>query len=177
MKRFFLHLTLALSLGMLLFTSFGCDPDATYTTVYVVRHAEKIDASDPQSLLSPAGHARAEALSDRLSGIELSGVYATNIERTQQTAAPTAEAQGLDITIFPWQDHEDMVADLLANHAGGVVLVVGHSNTVSPTIETLHGEAVEVGENDYNNLWLVLHSSNGTAGVTVVPYGAPNPAP
>lgn len=169
-SRTLISLLLSMGFALLLFTGSGCDPDATYTTVYVVRHAEKENPEDPNSLLSAVGHQRAEALVDRLSDSGITGVYASDYERTQQTVAPTAEALGLEISIFPWQQHEDMVADMLTHHSGSAVLVAGHSNTVSPIIETLGGDPVTVGEEEYDNLWIVIHSSNGTAGVAHVTY-------
>ena len=71
--------------------------DTTTTTFIVVRHAEKVDASrDPD--LSPAGHARAQALAATLGERELAAAYATEFKRTSQTLAPSAEARGMAIT-------------------------------------------------------------------------------
>ena len=60
--------------------------------VFVVRHAEKADLSDPDTPLSPAGEQRAQALAKSLQGERVKAVYATEFKRTQQTAQPTAKA-------------------------------------------------------------------------------------
>jgi broad specificity phosphatase PhoE len=57
------------------------------STIFVVRHAEKADATkDPD--LSEAGRARAEALAKALRDAKIAAIYATEFKRTQQTAAP-----------------------------------------------------------------------------------------
>ena len=71
--------------------------DTAAVTFIVVRHAEKVDASrDPD--LSPAGHARAQALAASLGERELAAAYATEFKRTSQTLAPRVEARDLAIT-------------------------------------------------------------------------------
>ena len=99
--------------------------DAGTTTYIVVRHAEKVDASrDPD--LSPAGHARAQALAATLGERELAAAYATEFKRTSQTLAPSAEARGMAITPYPaGQPATEFAARLRARHPRGSGLIAG----------------------------------------------------
>lgn len=111
------------------------------TQVVVVRHAEKsgLPADDPD--LSPEGQARAQALARLLQPADVSTIIVTSYRRTQQTAAPLASQQG----VTPWviapgkggmAVHVQQVVEAV-NRASGVVLVVGHSNTVPAIVAAL----------------------------------------
>jgi len=132
--------------------------------VYLVRHAEKgsDDPRDPS--LAEAGAARAEALAGALRHAGLEAVYATPYRRTQQTAAPTATASAVEVTVRPVAGPVDADAaafaeELRARHAdGGAVLVVGHSNTIPPLAAALLRGAAPVApmsEAEYDRLMLV----------------------
>ena len=129
--------------------------------IVVVRHAEKADQStDP--VLSAEGTARAEALAKALRSLDVKAVYVTQYQRTALTGAPLAKAAGLS-TI---QVHSDASADLVERmkkeHPADVVLTVGHSNSV-PRILKLLGvaETIELGDNDYDNLFIVVPGASG----------------
>lgn len=68
------------------------------TTIVVVRHAERADAT-ANSNLSAAGLARAQALVQVVDDVGLDAVYSTEFCRTAQTAQPTAVAEGLVLNI------------------------------------------------------------------------------
>lgn len=67
------------------------------TTVYIVRHAEKVNETDTTDL-SPAGHQRALALADTLARQGIDSIFTTPTRRTRQTAAPLAKG----LTSRPW---------------------------------------------------------------------------
>ncbi|TBR23721.1 hypothetical protein EPO15_05445, partial [bacterium] len=81
-------------------------------SVFIVRHAERADAKADKSLLSRKGKKRAELLSKVLGGVPLKAVYTTEYERTQQTAGPTAKAQGLAVTVTDSEKAADLAAEL-----------------------------------------------------------------
>jgi 2,3-bisphosphoglycerate-dependent phosphoglycerate mutase len=112
------------------------------TQVVIVRHAEKgaDDANDPD--LSEAGHRRAHAL---LAAIRAAGVtspvaalYATPYRRTRQTLTPAASELTLPVTVVD-ADAAALAHAIRTQHAGEVVVVVGHSNTVPKLIAALGG--------------------------------------
>ena len=82
--------------------------------IVVVRHAERSDAgsggmaADPE--LSAAGQARAKALAAMLKDEKLTAIDPTEYKRTQQTAAPTASAQGLTTTTIEASDTPALLA-------------------------------------------------------------------
>ena len=135
------------------------------TEYIVVRHAEKgtDDARDPS--LSEAGTARAQSLARLLADTPLQAAYATAYKRTRQTSQPTTTARGLAVTTYDAKlPIATFVAQLRTAHAGGTVLVVGHSNTVPEIVSALSGQLVEpMPETAFDRLYRVTIDSSGAA--------------
>jgi 2,3-bisphosphoglycerate-dependent phosphoglycerate mutase len=127
---------------------------AAQSTIFIVRHAEKADATkDPD--LSEAGRARAEALAKMLKDKNITAIYATEFKRTQQTAAPLAKALGITVTTLPAKDNAALIAKLRT--LNGNALVVGHGNTIPDLVKALGiSEPINIGENDYDNLFEIV---------------------
>ena len=127
---------------------------AAQSTVFIVRHAEKADATkDPD--LSEAGRARAEALAKMLQDANITAIYATEFKRTQQTAAPLAKALGITVTTLPAENSAALIAKLRSSN--GNALVVGHGNTIADLIKALGiSEPTTIADNDYDNLFAVV---------------------
>jgi broad specificity phosphatase PhoE len=123
-------------------------------TIFIVRHAEKADASkDPD--LSEAGRGRAEALAKVLRDANIAAIYATEFKRTQETAAPLAKALGIRITTVPAKDSATLIAKLRSSN--GNALVVGHGDTIPDLIKALGiSEAINIWQNDYDNLFEIV---------------------
>ena len=134
----------------------------------VVRHAEKgaDDARDPS--LSAVGNARAQSLARLLADVPVDAVYATNYNRTQQTAWPTATARGVAVTTYDARlPVATFVAQLRAAHTEGTVLVVGHSDTVPEIVFALSGQPIEaMPDTAFDRLYRVTVGSSGV--VTLV---------
>ena len=130
---------------------------APVTTVILVRHAQRASAEkDPP--LAAEGEARAQALARVLRNSGLTAIYTTTYLRTKQTAAPTAELLKVaPVAIEPGATFAaDMAAKILAEHKGGTVLVVGHSNTTPQVMKALGIETVpKIEESEYDNLFVV----------------------
>jgi 2,3-bisphosphoglycerate-dependent phosphoglycerate mutase len=133
------------------------------TTVFVVRHAEKVDASTDAEL-DGAGRERARLLRDMLRDLSIETIYASKYRRTQQTVAPVAESRDLAVTI-----HETAAIDSLAgalrdaarDSVDRYVLVSGHSNTVIAWLEALGiAEVTELLDHEYDNLFVVTLGDN-----------------
>ena len=146
---------LALSLSSILAEVKGQE-EPTLFTIYLVRHAEKQTAvSDPP--LTTCGEERAVALQDFLSDIPIDAVYSTDFKRTQGTAAPVANAKGLNIESYDLQALEAIERVLMAKQQDA--LVIGHSNTTAVLAGMLIGE--EMGafdESIYNRIYQVVVS-------------------
>jgi len=124
------------------------------STILIVRHAEKADATkDPD--LSEAGRARSEGLAKTLRDANITAIYATEFKRTQQTAAPLAKALGLTVTTLPAKDNAALIAKLRAST--GNALIVGHGDTIPDLIKALGiSDPINIAENDYDNLFAVV---------------------
>lgn len=132
------------------------------TVVFLVRHAEKVDASrDPQ--LSMAGHQRAEALAVTLRDANIEQIHSSDYIRTRDTAAPLADLLNLPVQIYDAADLPAVAAALLQR--GGRHLVVGHSNTTPVLVELLGGDGgVPIKEeSEYDRLYVVTINSKGSA--------------
>ncbi len=124
-------------------------------TFVIVRHAEKAadDPKDPS--LSEAGQARAQRASERLADECVTATYATRYRRTQMTATRTAQAHGLEVSTYDAaQPAVDFAAQLRRAHAAGVVLVVGHSNTVADIAGALCACTVSPLREDEYDRWI-----------------------
>lgn len=153
--------------------------------VILVRHAEKAPETsdapgDPN--LSAAGAARAAALAQALEGMKVTAIVTTHLQRTGQTAAPLARALGLTPEVVKIEKgeaipaHAAKVAAAVRRHPGGVVLVVGHSNTVTPILAALGGPILpDLPDGEYGNLFVLTPDpSGGPARLARSKYGAPD---
>lgn len=125
--------------------------------VVVVRHAEK-DVDHPRDpSLSTAGRARALRLAGLAATRGVDAVYSSDFRRTRDTAATVASAAGVAIRLYDAAEPAAaFVARLRMAHAGGRLLVVGHSNTVPAIVAALCECAVEpIAEDTYDNLFEV----------------------
>ncbi len=149
---------------------------AAQQAVFVVRHGEKI--SDEDERLTEAGRARAARLSEMLKRSGITAVYSTDTERTLGTARPLADALGLKIGIYDTPKGADGRIDatplaerLRRDVPLGVVLVVGHSNTVGPILAALGcAEEVTIANDEYDNLFVVVPKEGGKASLVRLRY-------
>lgn len=146
------------------------------TVVVLVRHAEKapVEGNDPP--LSEAGEARARALAQTLAGMRFDAVIATERQRTQATARPLAQAQGLTPEIMGLGGaHVDSVVAAVRRHAGRTVLVVGHSNTVPRIAHALGGPRLrDFCEPEYAHLFVMVLKDGAAPRLEQRTYGAPD---
>ncbi len=126
------------------------------TTIFLVRHAEAGEGDNPS--LTEMGRARAAELVHVLDGVGLHAIHSTPLNRTLETAGPTAARYGFDIiTTTPTRTFaEDMAHKLRTEHVGETVLVVSHSNTVPAIVNALGGGPFEqLPHTEYDALFVV----------------------
>ena len=150
--------------------------EAAPTTIYVVRHAEKdtSDAKNEDPALTPAGEARAEALRALLEGQEVDALYTTKYIRNKSTLQPLADERQLEMQVYEAHDFEGLKKQLLGQHRGETVVVVGHSNTILPIIEAFGAEKPvnEIADSAYSYLFKLTVAPDGTATVETSRFGA-----
>lgn len=159
---------------------FGPAAAAADQVIFLVRHAERAAATgqaappshammadDPP--LSPAGEQRAAKLAAMLGGSGIKQIFTTEYRRTRQTAAPLAQRLKLTPVMTAAKDPAPLVARL--RRTQGNVLVVGHSNTVPDLIRKLGvAETVTIGDNDYDDLFVVVRTATGRATLVRLKY-------
>ena len=152
-------------------------PKLDVTVVILVRHAEKVDNSaDPE--LSAAGMERARVLVESVRRAKVTSIITTQLRRTRATAEPTATALGLtpEVIATTGANHVREVADAVRARSGGVVLIVGHSNTVPAIISELGASVPPICDSEYDNLYILTLPRDGPAPILVqTRYGAESP--
>jgi phosphohistidine phosphatase SixA len=169
-----------LACGLLLLLLGSSGAQAMPELIVLVRHAERAStpANDPS--LSVAGQQRAQRLVQQLADARISHILTTPYRRTAETAAPVAAAFGITPTVIDTGGSlaahvETMTAALKATT--GVVLVVGHSNTVPALVAALSGRQIlPLCEQSYSHLFVLRLLDEGAA-VLHGHYGVADPAP
>jgi broad specificity phosphatase PhoE len=124
LRSLLLTLTLCLTLG------------AQDTVVVFLRHAEKAHRGDT-AVLSAQGRRRAEALPGDLAAYHPTALFASNLIRTQQTLAPLSKRLGLPIRVYTRGSEGALGRHLLIQHPGQVIVVCGHSDTLTDLVSAL----------------------------------------
>jgi phosphohistidine phosphatase SixA len=131
--------------------------------VFVLRHADRTEADD---LKHPEGIERAELLGRMLADSGISVAFRSQYVRAEKTLARLKEQLGnaLKVRTISFLDTEDAeaygrrVADAVkALPATAVVAVVGHSDTVEPTIRSLgSGSIPEIKPHEFDKLFVLF---------------------
>ena len=173
-------LSLLLLSALVCANAFAVGAQQQPTTVILVRHAEKGDAPANDPGLTEAGAARAKALLAIARDAGVTAVITTQFARTRETARPAAEALGITPEVAraggSAAQHAQDVARIVQAHAGGVVLVVGHSNTIPAIVAALGApQPPPICDSEYDDLYVVTLGATSPAHVIRARYGAPSP--
>jgi 2,3-bisphosphoglycerate-dependent phosphoglycerate mutase len=144
---------------------------ASTTTFYLVRHAEKAVDGTEDPGLSDAGKQRAVKLASMLKDQNVQRLYATNYKRTQQTLQPLADSLKLEVLIY---DHRDAasIERMVTDCKGKTAVIAGHSNSTPKLANILIGEEIypELDESDYTKMWEVTKKGEKVTGHKVIVY-------
>jgi broad specificity phosphatase PhoE len=142
------------------------------TTVILIRHGERNDPSpaNPDPHLNNAGKARARKLIHVIGQSAIKAIYNSHFVRSRETAKPLATYLGLSPIVM--DEPLQIKSDILSNHAGQTVLVIGHSDTVPDLINRLGaGSGPAIDDSEFDNLFVVKVFSQGRASMTRLKYG------
>lgn len=147
----------------------GAKP-GTITTVILIRHAER----DNFFILTDKGLKRAKALIRAVGDMEISAIYSPDLERNLDTVRPLSKHLGIDITLTPRFSNktvDKIVGEILARHAGKVVLLVGNG---SGNLRLLHRRLGGTGEGPYpyGDLFIYMIPDQGPVKVLKSRYGS-----
>jgi phosphohistidine phosphatase SixA len=150
--------------------------------VILLRHADRADADE----LSPAGEQRAKLLARMLADAGVSVAFHSQYKRTAKTLAPLqeklAKLQVREITYDDPTDPDGYARKIAAAIDGlpddSVVAVVGHDNSIGPTIAHLSRGKIdkidEIATNEFDKLF-VLFTGPDRPALLKLRYGAPTP--
>jgi len=172
-------------IALLLVCQFAFAQQATepVTTVFLVRHAERADEPRQDPPLTEKGVLRSQLLAQLLGIAGIKAIFTSQFQRTKQTAEPLAKKLGLTPTAISLKSNpsnprliaEESTAETvnqILQHAGGSVLVIGHSNSIPDVIKMLGGDPVPViDEQKFDDLFIVTVYAKGKAKVTRLKYG------
>jgi phosphohistidine phosphatase SixA len=139
------------------------------TTILLVRHADRTGDDD----LTPAGQQRAQQLAEVTRKAGVTAIYTTDFQRTRKTAQPLADLLKLQPVVY--NSYPSLMNQVLADHAGDVVLIVGHGPSVSVIAKTF-GAAIPITDfEDFDNLLVVTRKVNASiANAVNLQYGLPS---
>ncbi|GAB3952271.1 phosphoglycerate mutase family protein [Spirosoma harenae] len=145
------------------------------TTVYIVRHAEKVNESDTTNL-TDVGYARAAALADVLGNKSIDSIFTTPYRRTRQTAQPLAQRLGIQLVDYPARPN-DAIVSRVKRIQNKTVLVVGHSNTILEIAKGLGAQPTmtRIESGDFDNLLVVKLKGGKVVKYSQITYGQPTP--
>src|SRR5690242_3860147 len=149
------------------------------TTVILVRHAEKAATPADDPGLTDQGQARARALAKIARDAGVTAIITTQFTRTRETARPAAEALGVmpEVAKAGNAQHAQEIVRLIGAHAGGVVLVVGHSNTIPAIIAALGAPLPPaICDSSFDDFYVVSAPATGPPRVIHARYGEPSPS-
>src|SRR5690606_34821074 len=98
---------------------------------------------------------RAENWTVILQDVSFAAFYSTDFNRTRQTIEPIATINGHEAILYDPMDFT--LADVVLDHTGENVFIVGHSNTIPPLINAYLGSAIypNMTETEYGNLYKI----------------------
>ncbi|HET9425451.1 MAG TPA: histidine phosphatase family protein [Gemmatimonadaceae bacterium] len=154
--------------------------EAQPATVILVRHAEKASQTESDPVLSEAGVQRAKDLAAALADAGIGSVITTQFQRTRLTAADVVAATKLTpivVNAAGASHPADVAAAIRARPAGEVVLVVGHSNTITPIIAALGGpKLANICDSQYSNLYILQMQDASAPKLIRANFGKADPA-
>ena len=170
-NRLLILAMISLQLGGLIAWAGSNDPpeSGTTTTVILIRHAER----DNFFNITAQGRTRAKALIDAVKDMGITAIYSPNLERNLDTVRPLANHLGIDITLTPRinaSQIDRIVSEILANHPGEAVLLVGNG---SGNLRSLHHRLGGTGEGpfQYGDLYIYSIPDQGPVKVVKSRYG------
>lgn len=113
----------------------------------------KSDAYD--SLLNEQGHRRAECLANSLADSHVEQIFTSDLQRTQQTAAPLAARLQLKPVVIPFDKLDNLVNAIQSGNAK-TVLVVWHGGTLPKILHNLGApDIAPIAESEYDRFFIL----------------------
>lgn len=133
------------------------------TTVFLVRHAEKLKSESKDPGLHPDGIIRAAKLCKMLLKTGINKIYSTDYIRTRETVKPLADSLNIDIQLYKPGDTK-IIREIMSDSTGSKILIAGHSNTIPQLVNQITGEKKykDLKNDEYNKLFIVSLTENSS---------------
>ena len=130
-------------------------------TIFFVRHADKV-SEETDAPLSDAGHRRAECLATTLADTHIQQIFTSDLQRTQQTAAPLAEKLHLKPIAIPLSKPDELVEAIRSGKAANV-LVVWHDATLPSVLRALGAPPIPpIAHTEYDRFFILTLAGHKT---------------
>lgn len=132
-------------------------PAIAQEKVFVIRHAEK-ETGKPDPALTEAGRDRASNWAEFLINAGIDVVINTDARRSRETGEIVARSLDAKREEVPVADLAALMDLMSFDYSEQTILVVAHTETIPGILRNMGiSETVEVGEDDYANLFLVAN--------------------
>jgi phosphohistidine phosphatase SixA len=150
--------------GIFLFLQLALAPGAhaqNVRTIFLVRHADKV-SDETDAPLSDAGHRRADCLANTLADANIQQIFTSDLQRTQQTAAPLAEKLHLKPVAIPLSRPDELIEAIRSGQAANV-LVVWHDATLPKVMRALGAPAITpIAHTEYDRFFILTLAGDKT---------------
>src|ERR1700693_582902 len=134
-------------------------PAQDLRTSFFVRPADKV-SDETDAVLSDAGHRRAACLAKTLSDSNIQRIYTSDLQRTQQTAAPLAEQLHLKPVAIPLSKVDDLIAAVRSDKAANI-LVVWHDLTLPQILRAFGAPKITpIGHTEYDRFFFLTYDGD-----------------
>ena len=145
---------------MLLMIAAGVDAQNT-RTIFLIRHADKV-SEDTDAPLSDAGVRRARCLAITLADAQIQQIFTSDLQRTQQTAAPLAEKLHLKPVAIPISAPEKLIEAVRSSKEANI-LVVWHDATLPMILSALGAPPIPpIAHTEYDRFFILTLSGDKT---------------
>jgi phosphohistidine phosphatase SixA len=128
------------------------------TTIFLVRHAEKINDGSKDPGLTAPGKERADKLNNLFADVSMGAVLSTATRRSMETARPTAETHSLNPFVYDMENTKNIYKFIFEYEKGKKFLMVGHSNTIPELVNELVSDStsISIPEEQYDRLYVLV---------------------
>jgi|TARA_B110000444_G_scaffold119563_1_gene112403 phosphohistidine phosphatase SixA len=141
---------------------FSFSQNENCTTIYLIRHAEKV-RNNPENKnpnLNNKGILRANKWKEVLRHVKFDKILSTNLYRTLETAKPVSKHNNLKVSTYV--PSKEFYKNFIVENNGTTVLIVGHSNTTPFFVNSLIEMDLynEIADDNNGNLYYVNKCGN-----------------
>jgi broad specificity phosphatase PhoE len=127
--------------------------------IFFVRHADKV-SEDVDAPLSEAGRRRAKCLANTLADTQIQQIFTSDLQRTQQTAAPLAEKLRLKPVTIPLSMPDELI-EAVRSSAAANILVVWHDATLPTVMRALGAPSIApIAHTEYDRFFILTLSAD-----------------